>query len=86
MIEDEREQTKRGSAMVTLLERAFSEAAKLPESEQEQLAAWILTELASERRWQESFAQSVDVLERLGAEALAEHEAGQTQPLDPERL
>jgi hypothetical protein len=37
------------------------------------VAAWILEELASERRWQEAFARSADVLERLADEALAEH-------------
>ena len=59
--------------MTRTLEQAFAEAAKLSEPEQEALAAWILEELASERRWQDAFARSADVLERLADEALAEH-------------
>ena len=67
-----------GAAMRKLLAEAFAEALKLPEAEQEALAAWILAELASERRWQEAFDCSPDLLARLGAEALAEHRAHQT--------
>jgi hypothetical protein len=36
--------------MTQLLEQAFSEVAKLPESEQNVLARWLLLELASEKR------------------------------------
>jgi hypothetical protein len=36
--------------MTKLLEEAFAEASKLPEPEQDALAAVILEELASERR------------------------------------
>jgi hypothetical protein len=72
--------------MTTLLENAFAEAARLPEDEQDALARWLLEELAAERRWTDTFAHSPDALEALAAEALAEHRAGTTQPLDPERL
>jgi hypothetical protein len=34
-----------------LLEKAFSEAAKLPPEEQDALANWLLEEMESERRW-----------------------------------
>ena len=59
--------------MSKLLEEVFAEASKLPESEQETLAAWILEELASERRWTRAFAGSPDALAQLADEALAEH-------------
>lgn len=72
--------------MTTALENAFAEAAKLPESEQEALAQWILAELASERRWAEQFAESADALAQLADEALAEHRAGHTEPFEPEDL
>jgi hypothetical protein len=72
--------------MTELLQRAFAEASRLPEAEQEALAAWILAELAAERRWQASFDASADTLAALADEALAEHRAGHTQPLDPDRL
>lgn len=72
--------------MTKLLERAFTEAAKLPEQEQDALAAAILEELESERRWDELFERSGNVLSELAEEALAEHRAGRTRELDPEKL
>jgi hypothetical protein len=73
--------------MVTrLLEKAFTEVSKLPEQEQDTLAAMIFEELESERRWEEAFAASGEVLAQLANEALAEHHAGMTQELDPDRL
>ena len=72
--------------MTKLLEEAFAEASKLPEQEQDALAAVILDELASERRWDQAFAESADLLAQLADQALAEHQAGKTQVLDPERL
>jgi hypothetical protein len=72
--------------MTKLLEEAFAEASKLPEQEQDALAAVILEELASERRWDQAFADSADLLAQLADQALAEHQAGKTQVLDPEQL
>jgi len=72
--------------MTGLLEQAFAEAAKLSQQEQDALAQWILAELASERRWDEAFANSADVLEQLADEALAEYRAGLTEELDPDKL
>ncbi len=72
--------------MTTRLEQAFAEAAKLPLHEQEALADWLLAELQSERRWDQLFAASQEVLSSLAAEALAEHRSGQTQALDPEQI
>ncbi|MFC1976158.1 hypothetical protein ACFLXQ_07150 [Chloroflexota bacterium] len=72
--------------MTELLEKAFTEAAKLPKVEQDVFATWILKELASEQRWEKAFADSEDVLAQLADEALTEYQAGQTQELDPNRL
>ncbi|MCQ3932044.1 MAG: hypothetical protein DPW16_16460 [Chloroflexi bacterium] len=72
--------------MNTLLEKVIAEITKLPESEQEAFAAWVLEELASERRWDEVFAKSADILTLLADEALAEHRMGKTQLLDPDDL
>ena len=66
--------------MTQLLEKALSEVAKLPPSEQDILAAILLEELASEQRWGELFAKSQDKLAELADEALAEHRAGKTKP------
>jgi hypothetical protein len=72
--------------MTQLLEEAFAEASKLPQQEQDALAAVILEELASERRWDQAFADSADLLAQLAHHALAEHRAGKTHLLDPEQL
>jgi len=70
----------------TLLERAFAEASKLPEGDQDNLAVWILDELVSERRWQEAFANSGDQLAQLADEAATEWREGRTEALDPDKL
>jgi hypothetical protein len=72
--------------MTNLLQKAFDEASKLPEAEQDALGRALLEELASERRWEELFAGSHDVLADLADEALAEHRAGRTEKLDPDKL
>ena len=72
--------------MTELLEKAFAEAAKLSDEDQDALAQAVMAELASERRWDELFAASVDVLSELAEEALAEHRTGRSKPLDPDTL
>lgn len=67
--------------MTQLLEKALSEVAKLPPSEQDALAAILLEELASEKKWSDLFAKSQAPLSRMAEEALAEHRAGKTKPL-----
>ena len=67
--------------MTKLLERAFKEASKLPEVEQNALAKWVIEELEAETRWQKAFAASEDILDKLADQALAEHKAGKTKPL-----
>jgi hypothetical protein len=67
--------------MTQLLEKALNEVAKLPASEQDAVAAILLEELASERRWAESSARSQDSLAKLAEQALAEYAAGRTKPL-----
>jgi hypothetical protein len=72
--------------MTQLLTKAFDEAAKLSEQEQNILANWILAELISELRWKKAFANSEDLLAQMADEALVEHRAGRTLELDPETL
>jgi hypothetical protein len=72
--------------MTQLLEQAFQKVARLPDAQQDEIAAWLLAELEAEARWDELFAESQDLLAQLADEALAEHRAGQTKPLDPEQL
>jgi len=72
--------------MTKLLKKAFTEASKLEGHEQDALARWLLEELASQRRWEDTFANSQDALTTLAEEALTEHHHGRTQNLDPHKL
>jgi hypothetical protein len=72
--------------MTALLQQAFEEAAKLPEAEQRVLAERILAELTPEDDFDRAIAQSAHRLSSLAKEALEEHQAGLTEPLDPQRL
>ena len=67
--------------MTRLLKKAMNEVEKLPESEQDAVAALVLEELASEQRWTESCSKSQDALAKLAERALADHAAGRTKPL-----
>ncbi len=59
--------------MTKLLEKAFEEASKLPELEQNALARWLIDEIISEKKWEKEFADTEDVLEKLAQEALMEY-------------
>jgi hypothetical protein len=72
--------------MTTLLAKAFDEATKLPDAEQNALAKWLLDELESDRQWSTAFAESEDVLDKLADEAIQAKQQGRTTPLDLDRL
>jgi len=71
--------------MTKLLERAFTEAAKLSDKDQDAVASLLLTELQSERKWDQAFASSQEQLGQLADEALGEFERGETLPMNLER-
>lgn len=72
--------------MTELLKKAFEQAEQLPRDEQDAMGLWLLEELASEKRWSELFAASQSRLADLAKEALEEHRAGRTKPLDIDLL
>ena len=72
--------------MTDALRRAFEAAGRLPEQDQNELAAAILEELAADERWEAALARSQGALERLADEAPREHRAGGTKPLDQDAL
>jgi hypothetical protein len=72
------------TVMTKALTDAFKEAEKLPEREQDQLAAAIHAEIEAERAWETRLAASGSALGALAEEALAEHRSGRTLPLDPD--
>jgi hypothetical protein len=66
--------------MTRLLERAFKEASKLPESEQNALAKWVMEEPESEGKWAKAFAASEDILDKLADEALTDSDTAAPLP------
>ena len=74
--------------MTQHLEAAFAEASKLSDEQQDALAALILHEIDSERRWGDLFArpESQDLLARLADKAIADHRAARTRKLDLSEL
>lgn len=74
--------------MNDLLQKAFERASTLPTDEQERFARFLLAELESEQLWAGLFSrpESEELLDRLADEALSDHHAGRTQPLDPDDL
>ena len=72
--------------MTELLEQAIAQLKTLPTDKQDAIATLILEEIEDERRWDESFARSPDLLAKLAAEAMVEYRAGKTQELDPDLL
>ena len=67
--------------MTKLLAQLFQDLAKLPEAEQDAVAAIMLDELDAEARWSAVLGASQAALETLADEALAEYRAGETTPL-----
>ena len=72
--------------MTKLFKKAFQEASKLPVVDQNALAKWLLEELESEKKWENIFAESEDVLDRLADETIRAHNRGKTKPLNIGRL
>lgn len=63
--------------MSALLDRAVSEARKLPDAEQDAIAALILDEIEDDRRWEEAFERSPGKLAALAARAAQQVQAGE---------
>ena len=66
--------------------KALSKAGELPEPEQDAIAQIVLDEIESEKLRDDRFAKSTDKLRKLADQAWAEHEAGGSEELDPDRL
>ena len=74
--------------MNQLLQEAFNRAADLPAEAQARFARFLLAELEAEQEWDQLFdrPESDELLSHLAIEALADHRAGATTPLDPADL
>ena len=72
--------------MTQSLEKAILEIKKLPDEEQDAIAAVIMAELESERQWDNAFENSRADLDQLAEEALKEYSDNKTELLDPEQI
>ena len=68
--------------MTQALSVAVASAAKLPDEEQNVLAAILLEEMESEEGWSALFAGSQNLLEQMASEAIQDFQAGRVQPID----
>ena len=70
--------------MTTLLETAFEKASELSEIEQNRFAKLFIEEIQSEKKWDELFAESEDILADMADIALDEYHNNLTTPLEQE--
>ena len=68
--------------MTQALSAAVATAAKLPDEEQNVLAAILLEEMESEERWSNLFAGSQNLLQQMASEAIQDFQAGRVQRID----
>ena len=68
--------------MTKMLEDAVLKVSALPPQERDRLAIMLIEDRESEKRWDKRFAQSQGTLELMSEQALAEHRAGRTRPLE----
>lgn len=72
--------------MTKLLEHAFNKVSQLSEKDQDDFAKWVLEELEMEKKWENIFANSENILDNLVKEAVNDYEQGQTKNLDIDKL
>jgi hypothetical protein len=74
--------------MTELLKKAFDKVAEeMSDYEQDEFGRWLLDAIEKdEERWDATFAQSTNKLERLASAALEVFRTGRSETLDPEKL
>jgi hypothetical protein len=72
--------------MTHLLQHAIAELQKLPDSEQDAMAAVILEEIADEEQWQSAFANSQDELSRVAEKVREDIRQGRVRDLGIDEL
>jgi len=68
--------------MTKLLEKAFTEASRLPLATQNMIAEKLLEDIHAETKWDDTFADSQDELSRLADKAVADFQNGKTKTLE----
>ena len=72
--------------MTQLLQQAIAELHKLPDSDQDAIAALILAELADEELWNTTFANSQDQLSRMADKVREDIRAGRVRDVGIDEL
>ena len=72
--------------MTKLLQKAIERVQQLPPELQDAAAAYLLADLDGELRWDASLNETSESLAALADEAIVEHRAGRTKPLDAKTL
>jgi len=72
--------------MTKLLAVALDKLHKLPEAEQDAMAAMILDELQDEQKWDVVFARSQDKLKKLAQKVRADIKAGRVKKMGFDEL
>ena len=65
--------------MTSMLKEAFEKASQLPAELQDQIARDLLEEIEWEIKWDKTFADSEDLLEKLANKAITDFKDGKTQ-------
>jgi hypothetical protein len=72
--------------MSQMLDHAVAEARKLPDAEQDAIAALILEEIEDDQRWEEALARSPEKLAALAARAEEQVRAGRCRAVGFDEL
>ena len=72
--------------MTTLLETAFEKASALSDIEQNVFAKMFIEEIESEKRWDNAFSESEDLLSQMADSALDDLKDNNTTPLTQKQL
>jgi hypothetical protein len=74
------------TSMTRLMEKAIERLRAVPETQQDQVAQFLLNELAEDDRWSRSTAQNEGKVKALVNSILADDDRKVCEPLDPDRL
>jgi len=69
-----------------LLQQAIAELHKLPDSDQDAIAALILAEISDDERWMTAFAESQEQLSKLAAKVRDDIRAGRVRDVGVDEL
>ena len=68
--------------MTRLLEKAFTEASRLPLATQNLIAERLLEDIQAEGKWDDIYAETQNELSWLADEAVADFQNGRTKPFE----